>query len=183
MGFTFRFFIEFVKDEQSTISSSWPINSICNLDIITSSFNTYLSELNEISSNFDGYKTNLISRFLTTGAFNEFDTIGQKVEKVLQIYGRSFDDTKKFIDALAYVNSVNYNVGNDIPSQLLKNLAQTLGWRTNISPISNEELLNSVFGQKNAGKSDFSGVDGQPTPDELNYQFFRMINFINSILE
>jgi hypothetical protein len=35
--------------------------------------------------------------------------------------------------------------------------------------------LESVFGQKNAGKSDFSGVDGQPTPDELNYQFFRNI--------
>ena len=156
-------------------SVTWPINSIWNLDIITSSFTSYLSELNVISSNFDGYKTNLISRFLTTGAFNEFDTLGHKVEKVLQIYGRSFDDTKKFIDALAYVNSVNYNVGNDIPSQLLKNLAQTLGWRTNISPISNEELLTSVFGQKNAEKSAFSGVGSSLTPDELNYQYYRNI--------
>jgi hypothetical protein len=152
---------------------TWPINSIWNIDIITSKFTSYLSKLNEVSVNFDGYKTNLVSRFLTTGAFNEFDTIGQKVEKVLQIYGRSFDETKKFIDALAYVNSVNYNVGNDIPSQLLKNLAQTLGWRTNISPISNEELLSSVFGDKNAQKSAFSGVQSSLTPDELNYQYYR----------
>ena len=154
-------------------SVSWPINSFWNLDITTSKFTSYLQQLNEISSSFDGYKTNLISRFLTTGAFNEFDTIGQKVEKVVQIYGRSFDETKKFIDSLAYVNSVNYNVGNDIPSQLLKNLAETLGWRTNISPISNEELLSSVFGQKNAQKSDFSGVNSSSTPDELNYQYYR----------
>ena len=47
------------------------------------------------------------------------------------------------------MNSVNYNVGNDIPSQLLKNLAQTLGWDIKMSPITNDELLSSVFGQKN----------------------------------
>ena len=152
---------------------AWPISVMWNLDIVSSSFTTYLNKLNEISVNFDGYKTNLISRFLTTGAFNEFDTLGHKVEKVTQIYGRSFDETKKFIDALAYMNSVNYNVGNDIPSQLLKNLAQTLGWKTNISPISNEELLSSVFGQKNAQKSAFEGVSTSLTPDELNYQYYR----------
>ena len=95
------------------------------------------------------FKTNIVSRFLVTGALQEFDTDGQKLEKVLQIYGRSFDETKKFIDALAFMNSVHYNVGNDIPSQLLKNFAQTLGWSTNISPISEDDFLNSVFGQKN----------------------------------
>ena len=68
------------------------------------------------------------------------------MDKVLQIYGRSFDDTQKFINALAYMNSVNYNIHNDIPSQLLKNLSETLGWKTNISPITNEDFLDSVIG-------------------------------------
>lgn len=154
---------------------TWGLNGLWNLDIMTTKFEDYLTQLNEIAQNFDGYKTNLIARFFVTGAFNEFDTMGQKMGKVMQIYGRSFDDTKKFIDALAYMNSVHYNVSDDIPSQLLKNLAQTLGWKINMSPIANQDLLESVFGQKNAGKSDFSGVDGQPTPDELNYQFFRNI--------
>lgn len=154
---------------------SWPIYGEWNLDIITNSFETYIEKLNEISQDFDSYKTNLISRFLITGAFNEFDTDEQKVHKVLQLYGRSFDETKKFIDALAYMNSVNYNIGNDIPSKLLKNLAGTLGWKTNISPISQTELLESVFGQKNSQKSDFSGVESPSTPDELNYQYFRNI--------
>ena len=157
------------------VNITWPLNTVWNLDIITSVFTNYLQQLNEISSDFDGYKTNIISRFLTTGALNEFDTIDQKFEKVLQIYGRSFDETKKFIDALAYMNSVNYNTSNDIPSQLLKNLAQTLGWRTNMSPISNSELLSSVFGEKNSEKSSFSGIDNVQTPDELNYQFYRNV--------
>ena len=152
---------------------SWPLNGSWNIDILTSSFTRYLETLNVVAESLDSYKTDLVSRFLTTGAFKEFDTIGQKTEKTLQIYGRSFDETKKFIDALAYMNSVNYNVGNDIPSQLLKNLAQTLGWTTNMSPITNDDFLSSVFGQKNHDKSQFTGVGTASTPDELNYQYFR----------
>ena len=152
---------------------TWPLNGSWNLDILTASFTRYLETLNELAESLDSYKTDIISRFLTTGAFKEFDTIGQKTEKTLQIYGRSFDETKKFIDALAYMNSVNYNVGNDIPSQLLKNLAQTLGWTTNMSPITNDDFLGSVFGEKNHDKSQFSGVGVATTPDELNYQYFR----------
>jgi hypothetical protein len=95
------------------------------------------------------------------------------MDKILQIYGRSFDETRKYITALSYMTSVNYNVGNDIPSQLLKNLAQTLGWKTNISPITTTNFLDSVFGGTNNSGSAYSGVSVRPTPDELNHQFFR----------
>jgi hypothetical protein len=152
---------------------TWPLYGSWNLDILSNSFRDYLSQLNDISQSFDEYKTNLISRFFITDAFKEFDTSEQKVEKVLQIYGRSFDETKKFIDALAFMNSVNYNIGNDIPSQLLKNLSQTLGWTTNISPITNDDFLSSVFGQKKADKSQFTGSNKEKTPDELNYEYYR----------
>jgi hypothetical protein len=141
-----------------------------NIDITTVRFTNYLTKLNEIAENLDEYQTNLVSRFLTTGAFKEFDTQDKKVEKILQIYGRSFDQTKQFIDALSTINSVNYTVKNDIPSQLLKNLAQTLGWNTNISPISNDELLSSVFTTE---QNNFSGLSVGQTPEELNYQYYR----------
>jgi hypothetical protein len=159
----------------TTESLTWPLYGVWNLDIISASFDRYIEKLNEVSESFDLFRTNLVSRFLTTGAMKDFDTINQKVEKVLQIYGRSFDETNKFINALAYMNSVNYNVGNDIPSQLLKNLAQTLGWKINISPISEKDFLTSVFGESTSEKSKFSGVDIPPTPDELNYQYYRNI--------
>ena len=155
------------------LNVSWPLYGSWNLDIITKSFETYLTTISNVSDSFDLYKTNLISRFLTTASFNEFDTQDQKVEKVLQIYGKSFDDIKKYITALSFMTSVNYNVGNDIPSQLLKNLAQTLGWATNISPISETELLNSVFGDKNSNNSVYPGITQQQTPDSLNYQYYR----------
>jgi hypothetical protein len=154
---------------------TWPLNGGWNLDIVTKSFENYLIQLNEVAEFFDLYVTNLVSRFFVTDAFKEFDTDTQKMEKVLQIYGRSFDETKKFIGALAFMNSVNYNVGNDIPSQLLKNLAQTLGWNINISPITNDEFLSSVFGQKNVDKPQFTGISSEATPDELNYQYYRTL--------
>jgi len=159
----------------TTETATWPKKGNWNLDIITNSFTNYLVKLNDISESFDLYRTNLVSRFLTTGAFKDFDTPGQKVEKVLQIYGRSFDETNKFINALAFMNSVNYNTGNDIPSALLKNLAQTLGWNIGISPISEDAFLDSVFGQPSGSKSQFTGVYEQPTPDALNYQYYKNI--------
>jgi hypothetical protein len=108
---------------------------------------------------------------LVTDSLKEFDTLGQKVEKIFQIYGRSFDQVKQFIDSLAYMNSVNYNVGNDIPSQLLVNLSQTLGWSSNFSPITDEDFLESVFG--NTSTPTYPGYARALTPTELNYAFYR----------
>ncbi len=150
---------------------TWPLGVFWNLDITTPLFNKYLDDLQLVAEKLDEYKTNLISRFLITGAFKEFDTDDQKIEKVLQIYGRSFDEVKKFIDSLAYMNSVNYQVGNDIPSQLLFNLAQTLGINPNISPTTNEDFLKSVFNP--TPQQIYEGQKNTPTPTELNYQYYR----------
>lgn len=150
---------------------TWPKDGSWNLDIRSFEFDTYLTRLQEIAENLDSYKTNLVSRFLVADSLKEFDTLGQKVEKIFQIYGRSFDQIKQFIDALAYMNSVNYNVGNDIPSQLLVNLAQTLGWSSNFSPITDEDFLSSIFG--NTSKPTYPGYSRALTPTELNYQFYR----------
>ena len=152
-------------------SVTWFKDGIWNLDIRTNNYNRYLEQLGEIAQDFDTYKTNLIARFLVTESLLEFDTPDHKVNKILQIYGRSFDQIKQFIDALAFMNSVNYNPGNDIPSMLLRNLAQTLGWSTNISPITNEGFLNSVYAS--SGVTQYAGFSRELTPTELNYQFYR----------
>ena len=162
-------------DDGTTFNTSqkitWPLYGQWNLDILTDSFTVYLEKLNTVGENFDSFKTNLITRFMVTDSIIEFDTVDQKVDKVLKIYGRSFDETKVFIDALANMTSVNYNVGNDIPSQLLKNLAQTLGWNTDISPITNDNFLDSLFTTNPT--PEFDGISANPTPDELNYQYYR----------
>jgi hypothetical protein len=155
----------------SSRSLTWNKDGLWNLDIRSQRFDEYLIGLNEIAVEFDAYKTNLVARFLVTESLLEFDTPDHRVGKVLQIYGRSFDQLKQFIDALAYMTSVNYNPGNDIPSMLLKNLAQTLGWGVNISPITNEGFLSSVY--SSTGVTQYEGFSRELTPTELNYQFYR----------
>lgn len=152
---------------------TWPLYGSWNLDIITDAYQSYVGKLAGFGLEIDEFKTNLISRFLTTGAFHEFDTPDQKIEKVLQVYSRSFDETKKFIDVLATMNSVSYVSGDDIPSTLLVYLAKTLGWDTNISPITKEGFLASVYGVKN--KSIYEGWTRDQTPTELNYEYYKKL--------
>jgi hypothetical protein len=150
---------------------TWPKQGPWNLDIRSFLFDRYLEEIQSIAVNLDSFKTNLISRFLITDSLKEFDTLGQKVEKIFQIYGRSFDQIKQFIDGLAYMNSVNYNPSNDIPSELLVNLSRTLGWSSNFSPITNDDFLSSVFG--NTSTPTYPGYARALTPTELNYAYYR----------
>jgi hypothetical protein len=155
----------------SNVTVTWPKDGEWNLDIRSGLFDNYLVELQKIAVNLDSFKTNLISRFLTSDSLKEFDTLGRKVEKIFQIYGRSFDQIKKFIDGLAYMNSVNYNPENDIPSELLVNLAQTLGLNSDYSPITNDDFLSSIFG--NQVKPNYPGYARSQTPTEINYAFYR----------
>jgi hypothetical protein len=152
---------------------TWPKDGVWNLDIRSFQFDSYLEQIQSIAINLDSFKTNLISRFLVTDSLKEFDTLGQKVEKIFQIYGRSFDQIKQFIDGLGYMNSVNYNPSNDIPSQLLFNLSQTLGWSSNFSPITNDDFLSSVFG--NTSTPTYPGYARALTPTELNYSYYRSL--------
>lgn len=159
---------------------TWPLGGVWNLDISSLAFLNYLKSLNEIAIAFDESNTNLIVRFLTTDAIKEFDTDDQRTQKILNIFGRGFDEVKKFIDALAHMTSVNYITKNDIPSQLLRNLAETLGWKINISPTQDTEFLDAVFGVDE--KSQFSGYQRPETPNELNYQFYRNLILNSSYL-
>jgi len=159
---------------------TWPLDGIWNLDIVGDEFDQYLLNLYEICEEFDSYTTNLITRFMVTDSLLEFDTSDQRVNKILNIYGRNFDEVKKFADSLAHMTSVNYVVKNDIPSALLKNLAQTLGWNTNISLISEDDFLNSIFGLNKT--SEFDGMSNSDTPAELNYQFYRNLILNSSYL-
>ena len=154
----------------STQTVTFPLDGPWNLDIRTNAFVSYIESLQLLGLDFDNYRTNIISRFYTTNAFKDFDTSDQKVDKVLKIYGRSFDETKKYADAIQHVTSVNYNIGNDIHSGLLTNLAETLGWRTNISPIADSAFLESVYGTT---ENAFPAYSTSQTMLDLNYQYYR----------
>ena len=159
---------EFYKLQKIT----WPLDGLWNIDITSISFTDYILKLESVGDIFDQTRTDLINRFYTTDSLKEFDTSDQKFSKILKLYGRSFDESKKYADSLSHMVSVNYNVSDDIPSKLLPNLAETLGWKTNISPIQTSSFLTTIY---TTIQSEFEGQATSPTLDELEFQYYRNI--------
>jgi len=156
---------------------TFPLDGVWNIDILSEQFTKYLNDVQEIATYFDNARTNLISRFFVSDSLKEFDTFDRRIESMLQIYGRSFDEVKKFIDSLTYMNSINYTPKNDIPSQLLLNLGQTLGWEENFQFLTDQTLIESIFGNNSDFK--YPAYSRSQTPLELNYSFYRNL-VINS---
>lgn len=156
----------------------WEKQDLWNIDVRTEKYTDYLKKLVDIGEELDSYKTNLVSRFLTTGALKEFDSGDRKVEKTLQIYGRSFDEVKRFIDGIAYMNNVTYDGKNNVPNQLLKNLAKMLGWETP-SPTTKEKFLDTVLDRY---EPQYSGESIGMTPAELDIEIYRRILMNTSYL-
>ena len=153
------------------ISKTWPLGDDVNIDVVSSGYTDYLKSLADIGDELDNIKTNLISRFLTSPTLKEFDTSDQKVEKTLQIYGRSFDDIKTFVDGIAYMTNITYDGKNNMPNELVKNFAQTLGWATP-STLDKVGFLDGVLG---VSKPTYSGSSVGMTPAELDIELYRRI--------
>lgn len=175
---SFNVFIEdeFTGEETlETINLTWPCLDGYHPNIDSADFNNYVEELRRIGVAIDNYKTNVIVRQLITPSILEFDTEDIKIQKILQIYGRSLDDVKKYINGLSYMNKVSYDKLGNIPDQLIKNFAETLGWE--VASYNNEnDLLSNVFGDNTKPISGFS----EPlTPFELDIELWRRL-VINS---
>ena len=150
---------------------TWPKQDLVNLDISSQEYLDYVQNLVDVGKLLDENKTNLVSRFLTTGALKEFDTGDRKVEKTLQVYGRSFDDVKRFIDGIEYMSNITYDGVENVPNKLLRNFALMLGWKTpNLIPQQN--LLDTLL---NTSQPQFSGESIGLTPAELDIEVYRRI--------
>ena len=159
------------KKYYSHTSLTWPMSDSVNLDITNTPYTTYITNLSNIGDELDGIKTNLISRFLTAPTLKEFDTSDQKIEKTLQIYGRGFDDVKTFVDGIAYMTNVTYDGKKNIPNELIKNFARTLGWSTPTT-LNKTGFLDSVLG---VTTPQYSGSSVGMTPAELDVELYRRI--------
>ena len=165
-----------------TTTLTWPTSDGYNLDFNTPNYEQYVNSLIEISQNSDITKSDLITRFLTSDSISDFDTIpifygdrdeeaDQKVTKLLRIYGREFDDIKRYVDGISFANVVSYNKRNNTPDIVLKNLARTLGWDLVSSVLENDLLSNYV----STSRTSYSGLSRGYTPIESEYEMWRRI--------
>ena len=161
---------------------TWPVNDGYNIDYDTPEYVSFVTDLLEISNSKDGIETNLMTRFLTAQSISDFDTVpkcdgteeetaGQKMNRTLKIYGREFDEIKKYIDGISFANVVTYDKKENTPDQLVKYLARVLGWELTSSILEND-LVNSYL---NVGTRSYAGYSRGLTPAEAEIELWRRL--------
>ena len=76
----------------------------------------------------------------------------------LKIYGREFDEVKKYSDGIKFSNVVTYDKKNNTPDAVVKNLARVLGWQLT-SSISQIDVIGNFLSLNNCSNSGIPGSD------------------------
>lgn len=152
----------------------WPTSDGYNLDSDGSNYLRYIDELSTLGDSYDRTKTDLLFRYLTPNSIKEYDTTdGQKISKLLRIYGREFDQLKLYIDSIVNVYNVSYNKKKNIPDMLVKNYADMLGWDV-FNLLSENDLIENFFSTEEK-----SNKTNQKLPYDIDIELWRRI-LINS---
>lgn len=122
---------------------TWPSNGYC-IDIQSSNYSTYVSELIDVAQYYDDNWTDNIWRSMTHESIKNFDWTytreytdgdeedyaegGNRMEQLIRVYGRLFDDLKRHIDGIKLTNIVTYNKRNNMPDAELSDKLTFQGW-------------------------------------------------------
>jgi hypothetical protein len=166
-----------------TESITWPVSDGYNIDFDTTDYVNYATKLLDISTDNDLYSSDLMYRFLVSESISNFDTTpvhlsdldqdtsGQKMTKVLRLYGREFDEINNYITGIEFANTVTYNKQDNTPDVYLKNLARVLGWNLISSVVENDLLANYVT----TAPSSYSGMTVGYTAAEADIELWRRL--------
>ena len=150
----------------------WPSDDYC-IDINSIAFSTFISDLYDIAQNFDELWSDNIYRSMTHESIKNFDWSyrrqytdgdeqdnvegGERMQKLLRVMGRVFDDTKVYMDALKQITNVTYDQYKNGPEALLSDMSSISGFDVK-STISKDydidtnitsDFLNGNFITKN----------------------------------
>ena len=158
---------------------TWPTTDGYNLDVDTTEYGSYLSGLLKLGDDYDRLKSDLISRRFVSTTVKEFDTAssggddteGRKIQKLLRIYGREFDEVKKYTDSIQFSKVVTYNKKDNIPDELIKMMAKTLGFET-LQTVTNNSLASYLATKQ---QTPFSGHSREMSTKEVDTELWRRL--------
>lgn len=165
----------------------WPNINNWNPVIKTSSFTMYFDKLMDVAVFHDEYDSDNIWRSMTHEAIKNLDWTYKKVtdnnvedlsvidtsriSKLLRLYGRQYDDVKRYIDNIKTVNSITYDERNNIPDYSLTDTCDINGW----------DVVNLNISSNNINRTPvlYSGMVQGYTSSDANTTFMRRLQ-INS---
>lgn len=128
------------------------------IDITSNQFVTYINHLYDIANIWDEYYCDNLYQRMThesiknydwtftkdynNGDEEEFIDGGLRIEKLLHIYGRLFDDIKHYIDGIKFTINTTYDGYKNMPTAQLSDSLENYGWEV-VSIIPSFEVTNS----------------------------------------
>lgn len=130
-----------------------------NLDISSSAYKSYINSLANHSAFLDELFCNNLYRQMTHESIKNFDWTeelgrdnetkedyvenGEKIQKLLYLIGREFDEIKCYIDNIKNSNNITYNDSNNLMDYFLTDSLNIDGWDVkNVFPF---EITDSSF--------------------------------------
>jgi len=147
---------------------TWPVVDGYNLDNNSARYAEYRNELFKIGQEYDKLTGDLMFRSLVTSSISDYTEIrnvntsnliaGERITKLLRIYGREYDEVKKWIDGISFVNNISYDKQGNLPDALIKDKARYLGWDVLSPMIDNTSLAtfastSSLYSGHSVGES------------------------------
>lgn len=134
-----------------------------NLGSTNQLFTNYVNSLSEIGEYYDELFTDNLWRSMTHESIKNFDWTytrhytpgeeepfvegGTKIQKIIRIYGREFDEVKSYIDAIDDLNTITYNNINNMPDYFFTDKLEEQGW--DVKLVYPLELTEFVDGHDN----------------------------------
>lgn len=161
-----------------TQNFTWPTSDGYNLDVSGRNYGEYLENLFNLANTLDSTNTSIMTRRLVASSILEFDSAGdgtsergRKMDKLLKIWGREYDDVKRYIDGISFANVVTYDGVDNTPDELIKMMASTLGFDT-IQSFSDNDLINYLTTTTNVI---FSGESRTLSIQEMDTELWRRL--------
>lgn len=137
----------------------WPSDDYC-IDIDSIAFSTFISNLYDIAQNFDEMWSDNIYRSMTHESIKNFDWSyrrqytegdeqdnvdgGERMQKILRVMGRVFDDAKVYMDTMKQMNNVSYDQYKNAPEALLSDMASMSGFEIKSTTSKDYDINTNI---------------------------------------
>lgn len=201
-NYTATFDMPHIDEEHGTYFTKdtfkWPTINGYNLDVESGQYAEYVTRLMEAAEYYDETVSDNIYRSMTHEAIKNMDWSfrreededvaaeyaygGGKIANVLRVFGRGFDDLKKYVDGIGSLNGVMYNDKNAIPNYFLTDSIDLRGFVT--SDVLYDEWFSNDASIGIKTEVLYPGENDGYVAEEVENNFMRRLRLnINHILK
>lgn len=142
-----------------------------NLSLNGKTYSQYVNSLSELAIGYDTLFSDVIWRNMTHEAIVNLDLTlsrngdmvdvpnSSKLKMALSIFGRQFDEIKKYADNIKKSGVVSYDQSSNQPDYFLTDILEMKGWEVKnvLSTISNNIISEPMYGARSIG---YTACDG-----------------------